>query len=57
MFSLNYPSGLVMKYEMKPNGLKFRGWENLEKGIQSLGVSYSMLHAVLSTRSVPIFHI
>ena len=29
-------------------GLKFRGWGNLEKGIQSLGVSYSMLHAVLS---------
>ena len=20
-----------MKYEVKPNGLKFRGWENLEK--------------------------
>ena len=31
MFSLNYPSGLVMKYEVKPNGLKFRGWENFRK--------------------------
>ena len=57
MFSLNYPSGLVMKYEVKPNGLKLRGWENLVKGIQSLGVSYSMLHAVLSAYRVPIFHI
>ena len=37
-----------MKYEVKPNGLKFRGWENLEKGIQSLGVSYSISHADLS---------
>ena len=38
-------------------GLKFKGWEDLEKEIQSLGVSYSMLHAVLSARRVPIFHI
>ena len=53
MFSLNYPSGLVMKYEVKPNG----GWGNLVKGIQSFGVSYSMSHAVLSARRVPIFHI
>ena len=37
-----------MKYEVKPNGLKCRGWENLEKGIRSLGVSYSISHADLS---------
>ena len=59
IFPPSEPPGEIMSFgvspvnysdsdSLKPNGLKFRGWENLEKGIQSLGVSYSISHADIS---------